>query len=224
MARSIHRVVISEPMALVPYECIVSYEGKPSPATAYDDPGLFENRGNAVSPWRRISPPRPVSSTRWRWGDEERRHYVLMHNAMAEAMAAAIARIARHYSDIVAWVAPGLTHRSFILGASERAANKVAGLAPGRRCAAAARRRQRSSAGRAPDRVSADAGSNARTRSRGCRAAWTSASPRQEASMPAAAPTRRRWLCRNCSMCWWRGSQAAQRARSLRRLAEHTHL
>lgn len=49
----IHRVVISEPLGVVPYEHIISYEGKPSPACAYGDPGLFENRGNAVSPWRR---------------------------------------------------------------------------------------------------------------------------------------------------------------------------
>jgi hypothetical protein len=122
----IHRVVISEPMALVPYECIASYEGKASPATAYDDPGLFENRGNAVSPWRPDFTAKQISPTRWRWGDEERRHYVLMHNAMAETMAAAIARIAHYYSDIVAWVAPGLTHRSFILGRSERMTNNVA--------------------------------------------------------------------------------------------------
>ena len=121
----VHRVVISEPLALVPYECIVEYECKPSPATAYDDPGLFENRGNAVSPWRADCTAAAVSPTRWQWGDEERRHYVLMHNAMAEAMAGAIARIASHYTDIVAWVAPGLTHRSFVLARDERAANKV---------------------------------------------------------------------------------------------------
>jgi hypothetical protein len=121
----LHRVVISEPMALVPYECIVEYAGKPSPATAYDDPGLFENRGNAVSPWRADSTAIELSPTRWQWGDEERRHYVLMHNAMAEAMAATIVRIGRHYTDIVAWVAPGLTHRSFILSQGERAANNV---------------------------------------------------------------------------------------------------
>jgi hypothetical protein len=121
----VHRMVISEPMALVPYECIVDYDGKPSPATAYDDPGLFENRGNAVSPWRRDSTAVRLSATRWRWGDEERRHYVLMHNAMAEALAAAVARLAGNYDEIVAWVAPGLTHRSFILALSERAANNV---------------------------------------------------------------------------------------------------
>jgi hypothetical protein len=121
----LHRMVISEPMALVPYECIAEYEDKPSPATAYDDPGLFENRGNAVSPWRPDCTAAAVSATRWRWGDEERRHYVIMHNAMAEAMAATIARIADHYTDIVCWVAPGLTHRSFVLARAERAANNV---------------------------------------------------------------------------------------------------
>jgi hypothetical protein len=122
----VHRVVISEPMALVPYEHIVDYQGKPSPATAYDDPGLFENRGNAVSPWRADCTAVTLSPARWQWGDEERRHYVLMHNAMAETIAAVIARVAQHYTDIVSWVAPGLTHRSFILAREERAANKVA--------------------------------------------------------------------------------------------------
>lgn len=121
----IHRMVISEPMALVPYECVVEYDGKASPATAYDDPGLFENRGNAVSPWRPECTAVAVSATRWRWGDEERRHYVLMHNAMAEAIAATITRIADRYAEIVSWVAPGLTHRSFVLARGERAANNV---------------------------------------------------------------------------------------------------
>jgi hypothetical protein len=122
---TIHRMVISEPMALVPYECIVEYEGKPSPSTAYDDPGLFENRGNAVSPWRPDSTAISVSPTRWRWGDEERRQYVVMHNVMAETIAATIGRIAGHYTEIVSWVAPGLTHRSFILSRDERAAHNV---------------------------------------------------------------------------------------------------
>jgi hypothetical protein len=121
----IHRIVISEPLALVPYESIVEYEGKPSPSTAYDDPGLFENRGNAVSPWRPDSTAISVSPTRWRWGDEERRQYVVMHNVMAETIAATIGRISGHYTDIVSWVAPGLTHRSFILARDERAAHNV---------------------------------------------------------------------------------------------------
>jgi hypothetical protein len=122
---TLHRMVISEPMALVPYERIAEYEGKPSPATAYDDPGLFEKRGNAVSPWRPDSTAVAVTATRWRWGDEERRHYVLMHNAMAEALAETVGRIAGHYTDIVSWVAPGLTHRSFILAHNERGINNV---------------------------------------------------------------------------------------------------
>jgi len=122
----IHRMVISEPMGVVPYELIAEYKGMPSPATAYDDPGLFENRGNAVSPWRADSTALQVSATRWKWGDEERRHYALMHNAMSDAVAKVIRRIGHHYTDIIAWVAPGLTHRSFVIGRNERSANKVA--------------------------------------------------------------------------------------------------
>ena len=121
----IHRAVISEPMAYVPYESIATYEGKPSPATAYDDPGLFEKRGNAVSPWRMDCTATAVSKTRWKWGVEELRHYVIMHNAMAETLAKVLARIGRLYTDRIAWVAPGLTHRSFVLGRDERAANKI---------------------------------------------------------------------------------------------------
>ena len=49
-----------------------------------------------------------------------------MHNAMAEAVAAVVARIRPHYDDVIAWVAPGLTHRSFVIGKGERAANNVA--------------------------------------------------------------------------------------------------
>lgn len=121
----IHRMVISEPMAVVPYEHIATFKGKPSPAVAYDDPGLFENRGNAVSPWRPDSTAVQVSENRWKWGDEERRHYVLMHNVMSETLASVVARISGHYTDIVSWVAPGLTHRSFVIGRDERAPNKV---------------------------------------------------------------------------------------------------
>jgi hypothetical protein len=121
----IHRVVISEPLGVVPYEHIVSYDGKPSPATAYDDPGLFENRGNAVSPWRHDFTATPVSPTRWRWGDEERRAYVSMHNEMSAWIAKFVTRL-DCYTDRLAWVAPGLTHRSFVVGRHERRVNKVA--------------------------------------------------------------------------------------------------
>jgi hypothetical protein len=121
----IHRMIISEPMGVVPYEHIAEFNGKPSPAVAYDDPGLFEGRGNAVSPWRADSTAVQVSPTRWKWGDAERRGYVEMHNAMADALATVVKRIGGHYTDIVAWVAPGLTHRSFVIGKGERSVNKV---------------------------------------------------------------------------------------------------
>jgi hypothetical protein len=122
----IHRMVISEPMAVVPYEHIVEFRGKPSPAVAYDDPGLFENRGNAVSPWRPDSTATRLSATRWKWGDKERRDYVIMHNEMARILANVVARIGHSYADIVSWVAPGLTHRSFVLARSQRAFHHVA--------------------------------------------------------------------------------------------------
>ncbi|MBY6091959.1 hypothetical protein ACX9MO_11885 [Pseudooceanicola sp. 502str34] len=121
----IHRAVISEPMALVPYENIAEYEDRPSPATAYDDPGLFEKRGNAVAPWRADSTATRVSATRWKWGEEEKRAYVLMHNEMARILADSLKRIGGCYTDRIAWVAPGLTHRSFVLGREERSAHNV---------------------------------------------------------------------------------------------------
>ncbi len=121
----IHRAVISEPMAFVPYENIARYEGKPSPATAYDDPGLFEKRGNAVSPWRIDSTASPLSASRWKWGTEEMRNYVIMHNAMAEILAKVLQRLGSQYTDRIAWVAPGLTHRSFVVANDERAANNI---------------------------------------------------------------------------------------------------
>jgi hypothetical protein len=121
----LHRMVISEPMAVVPYEHIAEFRGKASPAVTYDDPGLFENRGNAVSPWRADSTAVQMSPTRWKWGDEERRAYVAMHNAMARIVADVVSRIGHHYADVVSWVAPGLTHRSFVLAQSERQYNGV---------------------------------------------------------------------------------------------------
>jgi hypothetical protein len=122
----LHRMVISEPMAVVPYEHITEFRGKPSAAVAYDDPGLFESRGNAVSPWRADSTAVQISATRWKWGDEERRNYVTMHNEMARILGNFVARIGHHYHEVIAWVAPGLTHRSFVLARDERALHHVA--------------------------------------------------------------------------------------------------
>ncbi len=121
----LHRVVMSEPLAFVPYEHMLSYSNGQCPAVAYDDPGLFENRGNAVSPWRSDSTAEQVSETQWRWGENERRAYVEMHNAMAQAAADVLTRLAPYYSSTIAWVAPGLTHRSFCLAKSERSHHGV---------------------------------------------------------------------------------------------------
>ena len=101
----IHRVVVSEPLGVVPYEHIMTYDAKPSPASAYDDPGLFENWGNAVSPWRKDFSATRVSETQWKWGDSERRAYVAMHNEMSDWIARFVARLAGRYTDRVAWVA-----------------------------------------------------------------------------------------------------------------------
>jgi len=122
----LYRAVISEPLVFVPYEFVFSCGDGPSPACAYDDPGLFESRGNAVSPWRKDFTGIPVSRTTWRWGDQERRAYVTMHNEMAKRLAHVIRRLRPYYSEVVAWVAPGLTHRSFILDRQQRSTNGVA--------------------------------------------------------------------------------------------------
>ncbi|UVE94178.1 hypothetical protein [Dietzia sp. B32] len=99
------RFVLSEPMAVVPYELTMEFRGSQSPATSYDDPGLFERR--AKEPW----------------GPAEREAYVEMHNAMADAIAAVLGRIGRYYDVIGSWTSPGLTHRSFLADAAFRDAD-----------------------------------------------------------------------------------------------------
>jgi hypothetical protein len=122
----IHRAVISEPLGLVPYEHMLAYPGGVSPAVQYDDPGLFEERGNAVSPWRADHSATRVSASKWKWGPNEKRAYVVMHNAMAETVAAALARFGTLYASRISWVAPGLTHRSFVVAKEERPAHGIA--------------------------------------------------------------------------------------------------
>lgn len=121
----VHRAVISEPLGLVPYEHMLTYPGGTSPAVLYDDPGLFEDRGNAVSPWRADSTAVRVSASRWKWGANEKRAYVEMHNAMAGAVAEALTRFGHLYTRRISWVAPGLTHRSFVVAKAERAAHGI---------------------------------------------------------------------------------------------------
>ncbi len=122
----VHRAVISEPLGLVPYEHMLTYPGGTSPSVQYDDPGLFEERGNAVSPWRADHSAIRVSATRWKWGPNEKRAYAAMHNVMAETVAKALARIGSAYTHRISWVAPGLTHRSFVVAKDERGAHGVA--------------------------------------------------------------------------------------------------
>jgi hypothetical protein len=121
----IHRAVISEPLGLVPYEHMLDYPGGESPAVAYDDPGLFEERGNAVSPWRADCTATRVSAAKWKWGANEKRAYVAMHNAMADVVARALGRFGGVYTQRISWVAPGLTHRSFVVSKSERPAHGI---------------------------------------------------------------------------------------------------
>ena len=122
----IHRAVMSEPLGFVPYEYVYRFGKLRSPACSYDDPGLFEGRGNAVSPWRKDFTGVPISANKWGWGDEERRAYVTMHNEMSKTLAHVVGRLKPYYSEVVAWVAPGLTHRSFILDRAHRSENGVA--------------------------------------------------------------------------------------------------
>ena len=119
------RFVVSEPLGLVPYEHTYYWRGEPSPATAYDDSGLFEARGTSVSPYRDDCTAVPLSGGRWRWGPGERDAFVTMHALMVDVITMALARLATHYAATVAWVSPGLTHVSFLADASRRAANGI---------------------------------------------------------------------------------------------------
>lgn len=122
----VHRFVVSEPMGLVPYEFVYRWRGEQSPASAYDDPGLFEQRGTAVSPWRADCTGILGADGRWRWGDNEDAAYVEVHNRLTEIMATTLVRLRPAYERIVAWVAPGLTHRSFMMNAADRGTEGIA--------------------------------------------------------------------------------------------------
>lgn len=108
------RIVMSEPLALVPYTHIYEWKGSPSVATGYDDPGLFESRGTSVSPERADCTAEEMGNGRWHWGGNERAAYVEVHNRLAEAIANTFSRVGHRYAAIGAWVSPGLTHRSFL--------------------------------------------------------------------------------------------------------------
>jgi hypothetical protein len=125
----VDRAVISEPLGLVPYEAIYLWRGRPSLAARYDDPGLFEHRGIACN-WRDDCESTVGPSGKSRWGDSERAAFVAVHNRLVSQIAAALERWRPAYDAIVAYVAPGLTHRSFLGGPEER---RAAGLPASRR-------------------------------------------------------------------------------------------
>jgi hypothetical protein len=114
------RIVMSEPLAMVPYPYIFEWQGEQSPATSYDDPGLFEARGTSVSPERGDCSAVDLGNGKWRWGPNERAAYVEMHNRLADIIAGTLRRVGDCYEAIGAWVSPGLTHRSFLADAALR--------------------------------------------------------------------------------------------------------
>ncbi len=123
----VHRYVVSEPMGLVPYELVYRWRGEQSPASSYDDPGLFEHRGTAVSPWRLDCTGVLGEDGRWRWGDAEKAAYVDVHNRLTEIVASTLDRLRPEYDRIIAWVAPGLTHRSFLMASGDRGTEGIPG-------------------------------------------------------------------------------------------------
>jgi hypothetical protein len=125
----LHRFVASEPMALVPYELIYTFDGDLSPAARYDDPGLFEHRGTSVCPWR--SDYTGIKAAKgYRWGDNEKAAYVEVHNRIVELIVAMLEQFGDSFVARLAYVSPKLTHRSFFTSVEEK---KRAGLARSRR-------------------------------------------------------------------------------------------
>ena len=119
---ALDRIVISEPLGLVPYTHAYEWYGNPSPASGYDCPGLFESRGTSVSPWRKDHTATQTASGRWTWGPAEREAYVIAHNTLVDLVHKTLRRVEPHYQGIAAWVSPGLTHRSFLMDESQRKA------------------------------------------------------------------------------------------------------
>lgn len=115
----LHRVVISEPMGLVPYEYIYYYNDQLSMFSQYDDPGLFEHRGTSVCPWRSDCTARPVGN-KFGWGPQEKQAYVNAHNLLSERIAGMLKRLHNHYGKIIGYVAPKMTHRSFLTGVAQK--------------------------------------------------------------------------------------------------------
>jgi hypothetical protein len=136
-ATVLDRFVVSEPLALVPYEHVYSWRGEQSPAASYDDPGLFESRGTSVSPEREDCTAQQRADGTWRWGPAERDAYADVHERIVAVLSAALSRLRPSYTAMVAWVSPGLTHRSFL---ADRALRHAEGIAAARRGTSGMRR------------------------------------------------------------------------------------
>jgi len=121
----VHRIVISEPMGLVPYEYIYHWRGQPSISARYDDPGLFEQRGTAVGLWRSDSTAVEIAGGKYRWGPNERAAYAEVHNLLSEHITVVLERLRPHYRRVLGYVSPKLTHRSFLTDRREKVFNGI---------------------------------------------------------------------------------------------------
>lgn len=116
----LHRAVLSEPMGIVPYELIYSFKGEPSPASRYDDPGLFEHRGNTVCFWRDDATGVKKDNGKWRWGPNERAAFAEIHNRLVDHILSVLERLDEHYGKWIGYVSPKMTHRSFLTSRDEK--------------------------------------------------------------------------------------------------------
>lgn len=123
--RVIHRAVLSEPMGIVPYELIYSFKGEPSPVSRYDDPGLFEHRGNTVCFWREDATGVKQDNGKWRWGPRERGAFAEIHNLLVDHIADVLDRLDEHYEELIGYVSPKMTHRSFLTSQEEKRAQDL---------------------------------------------------------------------------------------------------
>jgi len=121
----VHRIVMSEPMGLVPYEYIYRWRGQPSIAARYDDPGLFEQRGTAVGLWRWDNTAVEIGAGKYRWGPNERAAFAEVHNALSDLIARLLTEFSPHYHRFIGYVSPKLTHRSFLTSRLEKRANGI---------------------------------------------------------------------------------------------------
>ncbi|MEQ6901293.1 hypothetical protein [Nocardioides sp. YIM 152588] len=115
---ALDRIVMSEPLGLVPYEHTMlapaALGGGQSPATSYDDPGLFEARGTSVSPERDDCTAVRRADGSWAWGANERAALARMVREMSGTVAATLDRLDGTWTAVLGWVSPGLTHKMFL--------------------------------------------------------------------------------------------------------------